>query len=296
MSNPNATTRWRCLFFGMPCAFSSPILAALARPGVELVGVVTPQTSPDSQPYRLIRGLRSRPTITLSGETSHFEATRYLVRDIANSHLHTELAELEPDLIIVACYPRLIPAQIRNAAKIAALNIHPSLLPRHRGPDPLFWTFHAGDDAAGITIHHLSDLFDAGDILLQESTGIRADESLPVLEQRLARLAANHVSSLITGLPSLPRSRPQDIALVVSESWPTEQDRTITASWSVTRARRFIAGVAHSHGPILWQDGGGSWHVTGLAEPGSGREITLANGTLNVALRSLGDADRASRF
>jgi methionyl-tRNA formyltransferase len=280
----------------MPCAFSSPILAALARPDVELVGVVTPQAAPDAEPFRLIRGLRSRSTITLSGQGSHFAAPRYLVRDIANPHLHAELAALEPDLIIVACYPRLIPPPITDAARIAALNIHPSLLPRHRGPDPLFWTFHAGDDVSGITIHHLSGRFDAGDILLQEATNIHADESLPDLEQRLARLAAQQVVRLISGLPSLPLPRSQDSARATTEPWPTESDRTIDATWSVRRARRFIAGVASSHGPLFWQDNGKSEAVSGLAEPRSGEEIALADGILNVALRSIGGADRASHF
>jgi methionyl-tRNA formyltransferase len=280
----------------MPCAFSSPILAALARPDVELVGVVTPQAAPDAEPFRLIRGLRSRATITLSGQGSHFAAPRYLVRDIANPHLHAELAALEPDLIIVACYPRLIPPPITDAARIAALNIHPSLLPRHRGPDPLFWTFHAGDDVSGITIHHLSGRFDAGDILLQEATNIHADESLPDLEQRLARLAAQQVVRLISGLPSLPLPRSQDSARATTEPWPTESDRTIDATWSVRLARRFIAGVASSHGPLFWQDNGKSEAVSGLAEPRSGQELALADGVLNVALRSFGGADRASHF
>jgi methionyl-tRNA formyltransferase len=280
----------------MPCAFSSPVLAALVRPDVELVGVVTPQTAPDPEPYRLIRGLRSRATIMLSARAGHFEAPRYLVRDIANPRLHAELAALAPDLIIVACYPRLIPQPIRDAARIAALNIHPSLLPRHRGPDPLFWTFHAGDNISGITIHHLSGRFDAGDILLQDTTSIHADESLSDLEQRLARLAANQVGRLISGLPSLPLPRPQNPALATSEPLPTESDRTIDATWSITRARRFIAGVAGSHGPLFWQDDGKSKAVSGLAEPRSGQELALADGVLNVALRSFGGADRASHF
>jgi methionyl-tRNA formyltransferase len=280
----------------MPCAFSSPILAALARPDVELVGVVTPQTTPDAEPFRLIRGLRARPTITLSGHAGHFEAPRYLVRDIANPRLHAELSALEPDLVIVACYPRLIPGPIRHVARIAALNIHPSLLPRHRGPDPLFWTFHAGEDVSGITIHHLSGRFDAGDIVLQASIEIHPDESLPALEQRLARVASDHVGRLVSGLPSLPLPQPQDDVLATSEPWPAEPDRTIDGTWSVARARRFIAGVAGSHGPLLWRDGGEIRAIAGLAEPGSGHEIVLSDGSLNVAWRSHGDAIRAAPF
>src|SRR5207248_6360037 len=79
------------------------------------------------------------------------------------------LCSAKPDLICVAIFPRLIPHEIIALAPLGAINLHPSLLPRHRGPLPLFWTYHADDRAAGVTIHHVSQVFDAGDIILQES-------------------------------------------------------------------------------------------------------------------------------
>ena len=286
MSNDTITSRWKCLFFGMPCAFSAPILSALARPEIELVGVVSPQSAPDSEPFRLIRGLRTRATVTLSGQEGHFAAPRYMVREINHPRLHFELASLDPDLIIVACYPSLIPAEIVAMARIAALNVHPALLPRHRGPDPLFWTFQAGDDQSGVTLHALSPQYDAGDILLQATTPIGSDESLPPLERRLAQLGGELVGRLIDDLPHLPAPVPQDGATATWEPWPRTLDRIIDPGWMTDRARRFIAGAAATHGPLTYRADQQSVSITGLAGPGAGREIRLRDGSLFVAWRS----------
>ena len=270
----------------MPCTFSAPILSALARPDIELVGVVSPQSAPDSEPFRLIRGLRSRATVTLSGQASHFAAPRYMVRDVNHPRLHAELASLDPDLIIVACYPSLIPAEIVAMARVAAINVHPALLPRHRGPDPLFWTFQAVDDQSGVTLHALSPQYDAGDILLQATTPIGPDESLPSLERRLAQIGAGLVGRLIDDLPHLPTPIPQDGATATWESWPRALDREIDPGWTIERARRFIAGAAATHGPLTYRADQQSVSITGPAGPGVGHEIRLRDGSLFVAWRS----------
>ena len=78
------------------------------------------------------------------------------------------LRMMQPDLIGVAIYPRRIPQEITALAPLGAINVHPSLLPRHRGPLPLFWTYHADDRDAGVTVHHMNQVLDAGDIIMQE--------------------------------------------------------------------------------------------------------------------------------
>jgi methionyl-tRNA formyltransferase len=290
MSNTPARPRFRCLFFGMPCAFSSPILAALARPDIELVGVVTPQSSPDAEPFRVIRGLGTRPVISLSSHARQFHAPRFLVRDIRNERLQVELANLAPDVIVVACFPRLIPDAVTAMARIAAFNIHPSLLPRHRGPDPLFWTFRAGESTSGVTVHSLSNEFDAGGILAQTSTTIADNESLATLEQRLAQIGADLLARLIAGLPSFPPSLPQDESVTGSEPAPCSADREIDANWTVAHARRFVAGVGLSHGPLAYRGLDRSLPVIGLATDDRGVEIRLRDGLLRVTTGNPADA------
>ena len=283
LSNPSPTLRWKVLLFGMPCAFSAPILAAMARPDVELVGVVSPHRAPDNEPFRIVKGLGSRQTISLLGHTPTFAAPRYRVRDIHHPRLLASLAHLQPDLIVVACYPRLIPAAITTLARFAAVNVHPSLLPIHRGPEPLFWTFHAGKDVTGVTIHSLTAEFDAGDIVTQESIAIVPDESLPALEARLAKLGADLVGRLMSGLPDWPAPARQNPDRASHARFPTSDDLIIDSTWSLGRANRFIAGVAHSHGPLTYRGpDGAETLIRGLANEGEGSPISLFDGTLQV--------------
>jgi methionyl-tRNA formyltransferase len=283
MSNVPPTDRWNVLFFGMPCAFSSPILASLDRPDVRLVGVVSPLRGNADVPFRVMKGLKTPRSLPVGAVRRTLHAPRWLARDIKDPQLAESLANLQPDLIVVACYPQLLPASITSLARIAAINIHPSLLPRHRGPDPLFWAFRCGDTTAGVTVHLLSEQFDTGDILAQRATAIAPGESLSALEQRLASIGALEVGALITVLPTFPLPEPQDAALAGSESWPTERDLVIDPAWTVARARDFVAGVARSHGPLLYEEPQGAViRVTGLGAGGRGHEIACADGVLSV--------------
>lgn len=291
MSTVHAT-RNRCLFFGMPCAFSSPILIALARPDVELVGVVTPNAYGSPEPYRILPHRSAGPSLPMAGGYSQFDAPRFLVRDIRDNGLHRALRALRPDLIVVACFPWRIPEVLTTSARLAALNIHPSLLPNHRGPDPLFWTFRAGDTHAGVTLHLLSHTFDAGPIIAQAATPIAPDESLAALEQRLAGLGSDLLGRLIDGLPALPDPHPQQCPPAHPESTPESSDLEFDAGWTVDHARRFIAGVARSHGPLRYRTENGSIPVHGLSTAGSGVEILLRDGQIHI---SIGNPDNTPR-
>jgi methionyl-tRNA formyltransferase len=281
MSNHPQPDATRCLFFGTPCAFASPILAALSRPGVHIVGVVSPHPGPGSEPFVTLPAARQRASPPLHYPLSQFSATRYLARDITDPGLAETLAALRPDLIVVACYPRLIPASLAATARSAAVNVHPSLLPRHRGPDPLFWTFHAGEHVSGVSVHRVSPEFDAGDILGQQHVAIQPGESLAALERRLAAIGAGLISDLIAGLPDLPPVQPQTGA--IRERLPCAEDLVIDQSWSVDRARTFIAGVGRSHGPLAYRAAGDEpVSITALAAAGDGRDIQLVDGRLAV--------------
>ena len=100
------------------------------------------------------------------------------------------LRSLRPDLICIATFPRLIPPEITRLAPLGSINVHPSLLPRHRGPLPLFWTYHADDRSTGVTVHHASQTFDAGDIILQESFPLPRAYPLTALNEDVAQRGA----------------------------------------------------------------------------------------------------------
>jgi methionyl-tRNA formyltransferase len=88
------------------------------------------------------------------------------------------LSTFKPDLLISACYGVKIPQQILKKAKFKGLNIHPSLLPRWRGADPVPWTILSGDEQTGVTVVTMTEQFDRGKIISQKKIQV-TDKDLP---------------------------------------------------------------------------------------------------------------------
>jgi methionyl-tRNA formyltransferase len=104
------------------------------------------------------------------------------------------------DAAVVVAYGKLIPAHLLDIPRFGFINLHPSLLPRHRGPSPIQWALVCGDRATGVTTMQLDEGMDTGPILLQERVPIERDETAEVLASRLARLGAGLVVRTLDGL------------------------------------------------------------------------------------------------
>jgi methionyl-tRNA formyltransferase len=165
------------------------------------------------------------------------------------------IAALEADLLVVACFNRLIPPAIYEPLPLGGINIHPSLLPDKRGPDPLFWTFKLGDRETGSTVHCLTSRFDAGDILAQARSevpdGITEDE----LDECLAALGAGLAVESIAGLrDGRVAGRPQDDAAATWAPHPAPDDFRLDQSGSAKTAFNFMRGVdarGHHFGAVV---------------------------------------------
>jgi len=125
-----------------------------------------------------------------------------------------QIAELRPDLIVVAAYGQILPRPLLEMPTVACLNLHASLLPRHRGAAPIQSSILAGDAASGITVMYVAEGLDSGDILLQKSLPIRHRETGGSLHDRLARLAPEALGSALEMLiqdeaPRVPQPEDQ---------------------------------------------------------------------------------------
>ena len=98
------------------------------------------------------------------------------------------IRELSPDLIVVMAYGQILPKALLEMPTLACLNLHASILPRHRGAAPIQAAILAGDQWTGITIMYMSEGLDTGDILLSRSIRIRRRETAGSLHDRLASL------------------------------------------------------------------------------------------------------------
>ena len=154
------------------------------------------------------------------------------------------LERVEPDLLLLACLPYVVGRETRRAARLGALNLHPSALPRFRGPDPVFWQLRAGVDRAGVTLHvatgvprcrsgrrAATDPRRAGD---QRGRTHRGPGSMrgPRPGGRTPRDRAPH-----------PEAVPQDESVATRQPRPCGEDFRIATSWTAERAYRFIEGV-----------------------------------------------------
>ena len=98
------------------------------------------------------------------------------------------LTQLQADLLIVCDYGQILSKEALATASLGGINLHGSLLPRHRGAAPVQWSILAGDPQAGVSVIHMTTKLDAGPVLQQRQTPIQTDESADELEARLSQL------------------------------------------------------------------------------------------------------------
>ncbi len=181
----------RTVFLGSG-GFAEPSLRRLAAlPDVELVGVVTAPPRPAGRHG----SPRRTPIHDLAEELGVPIQTPPRLRAPASV---TELLSLRPDLLVLADYGQIVPTALLGL-RYGALNLHPSLLPRHRGASPIPATILAGDTETGVSLMRMDDGLDTGPIVAIEPSPLRGDETTPELEARLAGSAADLLSSTLPG-------------------------------------------------------------------------------------------------
>lgn len=100
-----------------------------------------------------------------------------------------QIASLQPDLLVVMAYGQILPPDLLGVPKLGALNLHASLLPRHRGAAPVHAAVLAGDEKSGITVMWMDEGLDTGDILLMRECDVSPGETAGTLHDKLAELA-----------------------------------------------------------------------------------------------------------
>ena len=169
----------KIVFMGTP-DFAVPPLKALIREGYEIAGVFTQPDRPKGRGNKLTPG----PVKVLSLE---YGIPVFQPERIRRDGVH-ELKKLTPDLCVTAAFGQILSQEILDIPPLGNINVHASLLPKHRGAAPIAYAIMNGDRTAGVTTMYMDAGIDTGDILLQESTGIREDETCAELTGRLSFL------------------------------------------------------------------------------------------------------------
>jgi methionyl-tRNA formyltransferase len=269
----------RIAFFGAGGPFSKLALDAVRNAG-EVVAVVVP--SPRGWLGRVMSRFRRAPLACANAATIRFERPQRVAE---------RLAEIAPDLIVVASFPRILGKAIRSTARLGAINAHLSLLPRHRGPDPLFWTYFHGDETTGVTIHRIDDGVDTGPILAQRERTIARGTPGAELYLTLAGMAASMLGEAVAAIESATATeRQQRDEDASAEKRPGEERWTVDyAVWSAERLHHFLRGVEHRPDAEI-PDARGVRHRIGRVAgwrkgpaPGTPGSIEHAGGRLTIS-------------
>lgn len=176
----------RVVFMGTP-DFAVPCLARIISDGYEVPGVFT---QPD-KPVGRHQTLTPPPVKRLAMEHGIPVFQPAKLRDGTALAL---LEELEPDLVVVVAYGRILPKEILDCPRLGCVNVHGSILPKYRGAAPIQWTVINGDDTAGVTTMYMAEELDAGDTIMTMTLTVGADETGGELYDRLAPLGAECLS------------------------------------------------------------------------------------------------------
>ena len=262
--------------------FAAPVLSGLLDAGHEVAGVFT---RPDR---RAGRGRR-----LLAPEMKSFAAEQGLPvlqpPSLRGEEARRTLAALSPELIVVAAYGLLLPPAVLDIPPLHCLNIHPSLLPRHRGPSPVAAAIMEGDEETGATVMRLDEGMDTGPIVAQRRTRIGREETGEALTARLFQMGAD---LLVDVLPSWAgreiEARPQDETLATVTPRLSREDGEIDWSLPAERTARQVRAYQPWPGAYTTWEGRSLKVIEATAtEAGgveeAGRMVSLGRGRMGVA-------------
>ncbi len=192
----------KAVFMGSP-EFSVPSLEELTNCGVDVRLVVTQPDRPQGRKQTVTPTPVKRAALRLGLPV--LECSSLMQPEVLEA-----IRKESPDFIIVVAFGQMVPAAILEAPKFACLNLHPSLLPKYRGGNPIQRVVMAGDTVTGVSIIYMSEGMDAGDICVQRQLNIGPDETYGTLEKRLssfgAHVLADAISLVLSGeAPRIPQ-------------------------------------------------------------------------------------------
>lgn len=245
----------KVLFLGTQSVFSRTVLAVLLHAHVPLCAIMLPMSAQQASPIRqhpapptahedeLPLWIAPKAQTTVQVAWQHglpvFEVGR-----LAAPEVLAQVKMLAPDIACVACFSKKIPPTLLTLPKYGFLNVHPSLLPAHRGPAPLFWQLRAGLQPVGVTIHWMDADWDTGDLAAQTPLGLPDGASGAEIDLRCAQVGG---ALLVTVLQAIAAGNPPRTPQPSSaryQSWPTAEAFALETDWSAQRAFNFMRGTA----------------------------------------------------
>jgi methionyl-tRNA formyltransferase len=219
----------KIVFLGTP-QFAVPSLQALVQAGHEIQLVVT---NPDRRRGR--GNTVHPPAIKVAAEELNLPILQ--IESIKSSGLKERLAELKPDLGVVVAFGHYLPKSIRKSPRLGIINVHASLLPKHRGAAPISQAIWEGDSHHGVTIMEVARRMDAGGILGQQSIPAENHHTCGSLTELLSNLGGKALTDVVSQLEAgtiLAKAQDETLATAVGKlskddgklNWATSAEKT----------------------------------------------------------------------
>lgn len=199
----------KILFMGTP-DFAMESLKALYEAKYNIVGVVTNPDRPKGRGMKMIASPVKEYALEKHLEVYQPEKVRN------NEEFLNTVKKINPDLICVVAYGKILPKELLEIPKMGCINVHGSLLPQYRGAAPIQWAVLNGDKKTGITTMYMNEGMDTGDMILKKEVQIGEDETTGELWERLSKIGAKLLVETVEKIEdgTAPREKqPEDFTM-----------------------------------------------------------------------------------
>lgn len=227
----------RILFMGTP-DIARDCLSALCNAGRDVVAVVTQPDKPKGRGYVL-----TPPPVKVYATEKNIPVYQpQTLRDEAFADL---LAEINPDLIAVVAYGKILPQNVLDYPKYGCINVHASLLPKYRGAAPIQRVIIDGESVTGVTTMYMAQGLDTGDMMLKSEVEITLDDNFETLHDKLAMAGAKTLVETVDAIErgTAPRI-PQDDSLANYAAKIEKSDCELDFSKSAMEVHNRIRGLS----------------------------------------------------
>ena len=222
--------------------FAQASLSALYDAKYDIIGVVTNPDKPKGRGMKLI----ASPVKEFAMEKG---LKIYQPNKIKNNEeIIEEIKKLNPDVICVVAYGKILPKEIISIPKLGCINVHGSLLPQYRGAAPIQWAVLNGDKKTGVTTMYMDEGMDTGDMILKQEVDIGEEETTGELWERLAKIGANLLVETLKQIEKgiAPRQKQgEDFSLA-----PMLNKEMAKINWS-TKTAQEIKNLVRGLNPIM---------------------------------------------
>ncbi len=250
MSMVNINLR-KIVYLGMNGAFSMIPFKMLIEAGANIQALILPRESADrlgpiwlpiAKPILFeFPMLEKQSSLNLHGLASAHQIPVLSIGSLKDEKTILEFEKLSPDLVFTVCFPRKIPKKWLKIPKLGFINLHPSMLPKYRGPAPLFWQFRGGEENMGVSLHFMDEEMDTGDLIAQQKVNFANGITAAEADEKSAIVGGKMMVDVLS-LGRIER-RAQNGEEASYQNFPDEVAKTISTKWDVMRAYNFLKGA-----------------------------------------------------